>query len=195
MGAKKNNELSDYAATTIRHKARQLVGKAGYTYDDVDDIEQELRIDLTERLPRFDPNRAAQNTFVARLIDHKISKLIRHRTAGNRDHRRIACSINDTITDTNGDSVQRAQSMSQDDMDERMGKRRRTAQEEIELRIDVSVAMSQLTPDDRRIAARLKNESITEAAKSLGMPRSTIYEARNRMRRIFEDAGLREYLK
>ena len=37
-------------------------------------------------------------------------------------------------------------------------------------------------------------ETITEAAKSLGMPRSTLYGVIGRLKSVFEDAGLRDYL-
>ncbi len=42
--------IDKYAADLIRHKARQLVGKAGFTEDDRPDLEQELMIDLLGRM-------------------------------------------------------------------------------------------------------------------------------------------------
>ena len=195
MGANKNNELSDYAEKTIHHKAHRLAATTRDPIGDVDDIKQELRSDLIERLPKFDPNKAAQNTFVARLIDHKISKLVRHGNAGSRDYRRVECSVNDNITDATGAKTQRAHTMDMDEIDIRRGKRNRPSQDETDLKIDISLTLSKLSPDDQRIAAQLKVQSISEAAKTLRMPRTTVYEARKRIRRIFEDAGLRAYLQ
>ncbi|MFM2007984.1 MAG: hypothetical protein RLZZ09_3639, partial [Pseudomonadota bacterium] len=55
-----------YADKLIRHKARQLVGKAGFTEDDRPDIEQELALDLLQRLRHYDAEKAKRSTFMAR---------------------------------------------------------------------------------------------------------------------------------
>lgn len=195
MKVNTHNRISDYAATTIRCKARQLAGNSGFGADEAEDIEQELRTDLIERLPRYNPIKASQNTFVARLIDHKISRLIRHRTAECRDYRRVEFSVNDTITDANGNQVERACTMDQDETDIRSGKRRRTLREENELRLDVSLTVGNLPDDLRKIAALLEKQPVAEAARTLGMSKGALYREIAKMRRIFEDAGLREYLK
>jgi len=191
---KKQTELSEYAAETIRHKARQLVGKAGFTWDDIEDIEQEMTTDLLSRLPKFDPDKAAHTTFVARVIERKISKLIRHRKQEMRDYRRESCSLNDLIEDADGDTIERAYTVDQDEADIRTGRRHRTREEEAQLRIDVSLVLSKLPDDLRPVAERLMTETFTEASESLGIPRATLYGARDRLRLIFENAGLRDYL-
>lgn len=191
---RKQQEISDYAAVLIRCKARQLVGKAGFTWDDVEDLEQEMRLDLLERLPKFDPDKASRTTFVARVIEHKISKLCRHRKQQRRDYRRESGSLNDPIADGEGKTIEHAYTIGQDEVDIRMGHRRRSLEEEAHLRLDVSLVMSGLPESLREIAERLKTETITEAAKSLGIPRSTLYRSIGRLKVIFEDAGLRDYL-
>ena len=192
---KKQKGLSDYAAETIRHKARQLIGKVGFTKDDINDLMQEMMLDLLERLPKFDPNKAAHSTFIARVIERKISKLIRHRMQEKRDYRREACSVNETIEDGNGGTVERAQTMSQDEHDLRTGKHSRPEEARIDMRLDVSFVISKLPADLKPLAERLMTHSITEVAREIGMPRSTFYETGiARLREIFEDKGLREYL-
>jgi len=191
----KPRELSNYAAETIRHKARQLIGKAGFTKHNVDDLMQELTVDLLERLPKFDPRKAAHTTFVARVIARKISKLIRHRTQGRRDYRREACSVNETIEDGNGGNVERAQTISQDEHDLRTRRHSRSEADRIDLSLDVSFVISQLPPDLKPLAEHLLTHSITEVARELGIARSTLYETGiARLRAIFEDKGLGAYL-
>ena len=186
--------ISDYAARTIRHKARQLVGKAGFKKHDIKDLEQEMTLDLLSRLPKFDPDKAAQSTFVARVIERKISKLIRHRRQEMRDHRRETCSLNEVVENGDGETTERACTIDQDEADMHAGRRSRTREDEAHLRLDVSLVLSGLPEDLREVAEHLMSETVTEAAKSLGMPRTTLYGAIGRLRRIFEDAGLREYL-
>ena len=190
----KQQEISDYAAQLIRRKARQLVGKAGFTRDDVEDLEQEMTLDLLERLPKFDPDKAAHTTFVARVIERKISKLFRARKRERRDYRRESGSLNDPITDGEGESTERACTIGQDEVNIRAGRRNRTREEEARLHFDVSLVLSGLPEDLRAVAEQLMAGTITEAAKSLGMPRSTLYGAIGRLRPFFENADLRDCL-
>lgn len=190
----KQNELSDYAKKTIRHKARSLVGRKGFTMDDIDDIEQEMTLDLIERMPKFDPDKAAQSTFIARVIDHKISKILRHRTQEMRDFHRESCSLNDLIEDSDGGVVERIHTLDREGVDLCAGGHSRTCNEDAQLRFDVSLVISGLPKDLKALAEHLMTETFTEASKSLGVPRATLYGARDRLRRIFEDAGLKEYM-
>ncbi len=195
MKANAHNRISDYAATAIRCKARQLAGSSGFTRDEVEDIEQELRADLLERLPRYDPTKASRNTFVARLIDNKISRLIRHRSTACRDYRRVECSVNDIITDASGNKVERECTMDRDEAEIRAGKRRRPARDEADLRHDVSLTVAALPGHLLPIADLLSRQSPADTARSLGISPGMLYREISLMHRIFEDAGLREYLK
>lgn len=195
MKVNSHNSISDYAATTIRCKARQLAGNSGFATDEAEDIEQELRAELLERLPRYNPAKASQNTFVARLIDNKISRLIRHRTAECRDYRRVEFSVNDTITDANGNQVERACSMNQDEADISSGKCRRSLREENDLSLDVLDVVKNLPDHLQKIAALLAKHPAEYVANMLGVSKGSLYREIAIIRGIFEDAGLREYLK
>ena len=189
----KQNCLDEYARDTIRHKARQLIRRLGFTRDDHDDLEQEMTADLLERLPKFDPNKAAPTTFVRRVVERKISKLIRHRTQEKRDYRRETFSMNDPIG--KGGAVERAQTFSQDNHDRRMGRHSRPEDERINLRLDISFVASGLPPELKRLAELLQTHSIAEAARALGVPRSTLYDTGiARLRELFEDKDLHEYV-
>ena len=191
----KHESLDDYARDTIRHKARQLIGKYGFTRDDYDDLQQEMTLDLLGRLPKFDPDKAAHTTFVARVIERKISKLIRHRRQEIRDYRREACSVNDPIEDGNGGTVERAQTIGQDEQDLRAGKHSRPEAERIDLRLDMSFVVSGLPPELKHLTELFQTHSTLDVAREMGVHRSTLY-ARDiaRLREIFEDKGMKEYL-
>jgi len=189
----KQPEIGDYAAKLIRCKARQLVGKAGLTWNDVEDLEQELILHLLERLPKFDPEVAARTTFVAHVVERKISNILRDRMREKRDGRRELGSLNDLIEDDEGETIVRAHTIDQDATDIRMGRRNRTCEEEARLRLDVSLLLSALPDDLHPVAQELLQKTITEAAESLGMPRTTLYYAIKRLRPLFEKAGLGDY--
>jgi RNA polymerase sigma-70 factor (ECF subfamily) len=190
----KRKGINDYAAELIRHKARQLVGKAGFSWTDIEDMEQEMTLDLLSRMSNFDPDKATYNTFAARIVEHKISKLFRHRKREIRDYRREACSLDDPIEDPEGKTIRRAHTIGQDEADIRLGRRTRAHEEEAQLRIDVSLVLARLPDDLREVAERLKVETISKAARSLGIPRNTLYGSVKRLRLLFEDYGLRDYL-
>ena len=191
---KKQYELDDYAIQHIRHKARQLVGTAGFSRDDVEDIEQDLTLDLLERLPKFDPAKAKHNTFVARVVERKVSTLIRHRKQQIRDCRREECSLNAAIDDCGGGSVERMQTISQDEHDLRTGKYARRADERADLHLDIEAVLADMPPELRQAGQMLMTMPIAEVAHKLGVPRSTFYETHlAKLREIFEAKGLGEY--
>ena len=68
--------IDAYAANLIRNKARLLVGKAGLSESDRPDLEQELMIDLLERMKRYNPAKAKKTTFMARIVERRIASLL-----------------------------------------------------------------------------------------------------------------------
>jgi len=192
----KRCELTYYALELVHHKARQLVGKAGYTQDDVDDIKQDLIVDLLERLPQFDPAKATYNTFVARLVERKISNLLRDRQAEMRDHRREVCSLNEEIDTGEDEPVQRLTTISQDDQDIRTGKYARPAEERAHLQLDMDSVLDGLTPELRQVAEMLQTKSVSQVARELGIPRRTFREKHlTQLREVFAAKGMDDYLR
>lgn len=195
METAKQDGLNNYASDVIRHKARKLIGSNGFTWDDYEDLMQELALDLLMRLPKFDRNKASLNTFAVRIVDRRISTLIRHRTRGMRDYRCEAWSLDEPIDDLDGAGARRGDTLGQDEHDLRTGKHCRTVSERIDMRLDVSLVPSELPPDLKELAERLRHQSVAEVARDLGVPRSTLYDTGiARLRKAFEDKGLREYL-
>lgn len=169
---RQNEALTPYLTALIECKARQLVGKAGYTQDDIKDLEQELIQDLLERLPKFDPAKAALNTFADRVVGHKIKSLIRDRQAGMRDWRREAYSL-DAEIETEEGSTARHEFVSQDEVDLRTGRYDRTENERTQRRIDVDAVLEGLPIELRQVAEMLMTRSVAEVARELGIPRGT----------------------
>jgi RNA polymerase sigma-70 factor (ECF subfamily) len=187
--------LTAYALETIHHKARELVNKAGFTEDDVDDIEQEMALDLVERLPKFDPAKATNNTFVARLVDRKISSLIRTRLREMRDPDREECSLSDAVNEEDGVKVELGASISEDEHDLRTGKYNRPSVKRQDLSLDVAEMISDLPPELQPIAEALASMSVKEAGRKLGIPRWKLHEVYvPALREAFAARGLAEYL-
>jgi len=173
----------------VRSKAKQLVGRYGFTKSDRADIEQALMQDLHQHLPRFNPKRANRKTFTNRIVDHAVVTLVRRQQAAMRDHRRNGGSLNEDLKAPDGRVTKRA-----DTLNAEMNRAGRSDMDGRLLVLDVHVVVAVLPEDLRDLAVLLQTQSMAQAAREMGMARSVVYERVAELRRIFERAGLRGYL-
>ena len=188
MDTNRHNEpLTPYLTALIEVKARQLVGKTGYTQDDIKDIEQDLTQDLLERLPNFDPAKASLNTFADRVVGRRICNLLRDRQAAIRDYRREAFSLNAEI-ETDEGSIERHEFISQDEVDLLTGRYDRPSAERASLQMDLEAVLAGLSPELRQVADMLRTQSVAEVARELGIPRGTFRDRYlERLREAFRE--------
>jgi RNA polymerase sigma-70 factor (ECF subfamily) len=161
----------------IRRKAGQLIGRAGLTPQDRDDLEQKLVLHLLRRLP--DGARAYPEALVLAVLFRYAANILRAGRAAKRDSRRARPLGGSGDVPAGGDRRRPAV---------------RTDEEWAELASDVADVLAGLPPDDRDLAERLMRQSKAAAARGLGVPRTTLYVALRRLRARFERAGLRGYL-
>ncbi len=189
-------ELDAYAVQLIRRKARQLVGRAGFTEDDQEDIEQDLTLDLLHRLPKFDSLRASLHTFIARVVEHGVARLIERQEAPMRDYRRCTCSLNDPIRDDRADGAERGDFISQEDYLKGIGQPALLLADGVALKLDLERLLSTLPPELRDLMSRLDNgQTIAEIARDIGLSRGTLYDRMKELRLLAEEAGLKAYLE
>ena len=146
------------------------------------------------RLPRFDPERAQLITFVARVLDNKIASIIEARTCPTNDFRLHAYSLNERMRDSDGCIIERGDEIDLDDYLQRAGWQSRPLHELLNLKADVECMLPALPPDLRELCVRLQSQNVTDISVETGVPRYRIYAAITRLRRIFEEAGLRDYI-
>ncbi|HHH76584.1 MAG TPA: sigma-70 family RNA polymerase sigma factor [Phycisphaerae bacterium] len=195
MDTKQKYELNDYALELVHHKARQIVGKAGYTQEDIEDIEHDLIVDLLERLKNFNPVRAKYTTFVTRLVERKISKLLRHHLAEIRDYRQEACSLNEDIDVGEEKLEQRLVTISQDEHDLRSGRCRRPEFQREDMKLDIAYALAELSPELRQAGELLMTMPAAQVARKIGVSRSTFYKNHlMQLRAAFIEKGLDDYM-
>ncbi|MBU1319362.1 MAG: sigma-70 family RNA polymerase sigma factor [candidate division Zixibacteria bacterium] len=195
MGSKSRIEgIDEYATQLVEYKVGELIGRYGFTESDRDDLVQELKLDLLRRLPKFNPARAQRSTFIDRVVNHAIATIIKARTAGLRDYRLCRCSLDDLLEDDEGCSVKRMETFDCEDCQLRTGKLSRPVVEMLELSICVQQAMEQLPPDLRELCQRLMNYTVTRISCETGIPRGTIYDLIKKIRTVFKEAGLGDYV-
>ena len=184
-------ELGGYAEWLIKQKSAQLVQHEGFTEADREDIEQDLAVAILLQRSKFDPERSKFETFVARVIDSAIAKMIKARKVAKRGYRRCSRSLNEPVPNGRGGFVELGQVL---DQDARLGRNgSRSEQELCDLRMDVAQALDALSPRLRRVCELLKEKTPRELAKEDGIPLSTTYDAIREIRAHFERLGLAEY--
>lgn len=173
----------------IARKARQLAGKAGVTPSDVEDIEQDIRLDVLQRLPRFDPAKSNRHTFIAMVVRRCVASILEGRRAEKRNGGRRPQSLNAPIRDAEGREVELHQTLG--------GDARRPGRSEAalrDLRADVRAAVASLPEHLRPWCEVFTDQGIREASRELHVPRCRLQRIKAEIRNHFEAAGLADYL-
>ena len=174
-------ELGAYANDLIRSKARTLIGKAGFTSADCEDIEQELALDLLARLENYDPKKSKRNSFMARVVEHRISTLLEERHAACRDWRLCRESLDDPEWQEREEGTSRIENQPDPTTPTR---------DDLALEMDLRNAVENLPPDLRDLWERLLHSNIHRVAREIGIPRTTLYYHLKRLRAALREAGL-----
>lgn len=175
--------LGKYAHGLITNKARELARRPGFGSSDRDDIEQELALDLIVRLRNYDPAKARRTTFMARIVEHRIATLIEERNAACRDWRLRADAGDRDSFDSDGlGDAESALDLIPDPACD--------SAEDITLRIDLESVLDALPEDLRGLWDLLLESSIPQISKQTGIPSSTLYDRRKRLRRALHESGL-----
>lgn len=179
MGTSKRITLDEYATTLIRVKARQLIGKYGFTKSDREDIQQDLTLDLLMRLERFDSRKGKPATFVRLVVDRRVASIIRERKSLARDYRRTRHSL-DELSDEIGNG-----NLAEPAVDDRLQR---------DLAIDVAEALGELADDQQSIAEDLRDEPLADVARERGCSREAMRRSAKQIRQHLARRGLDEYI-
>ena len=186
--------LDPHAVRLIRAKSRQLIRRPEFTASDREDIEQELALDLLNRLPRYDATRAKRTTFVDRVVNNRVATLLEARTTAKRGGGVCVASLDEDIDGEDGHPEPLWATLDQRLGCGGAGRDMRDAPLH-DLRIDVAEAVAALPEDLRDLAEELTQATPTEVARRTGVPRRTVRDRVAQIRNRFERAGLRVYLE
>lgn len=186
-------ELDSFTRGFVRKCARQLAGRFGFRPQDREEIEQRLYLKLVRRLPAADPDDPKWKAFVAITVRRHIVSMIRDQEAEKRDHRRV-CSLHVNVS-VDERPAELADTIGEDAIPSRRVRARRSPQELAELLLDVTECLADLNDaQQREFCERLKHASIAQAARDMGIPRTTLNAWLVKLRRRFEERGLRDYV-
>ena len=188
-----NQKLDRFTHGIVRRKVKQLIGRAGFTQQDREDLEQELLLRVLQSLPSFDPKQAHRNKFVTAVVERHVATILRNKRAEKRNDHLVA-SINVTVEVEGMGAVELAQTVSEDELAARLGRKRRSAEDLANLALDIATVIAAMPKDWQELAERRKTQSMQEIADDLGVPRTTLNETMQLITARFKRAGLREYL-
>jgi RNA polymerase sigma-70 factor (ECF subfamily) len=131
--------------------------------------------------------------YMARVVRNKLIDLGRERESAKRRGDLDSVSLDEVVSDSDdaptfSDVVEAASSSQLGEED---------SLDPDDARIDLAKAMQKLTPHQRRLCELLIQHgfNVKEVAEQLRIPRGTLYEEIKRIRKVFADQGLGEYLK
>lgn len=180
-------------ARNIRIRAERLARSGSVPGMDADDIAQDLRLDLLVRQASYDPARASFATFADRLIANRIATLaaLTARLRAERTMQDLHAPCRRKVGDggdlTLADALPNSAALHAGDNAD--------PERAFGLRRDVGWLLASLTPACRQLALALSQMSVTEAARALGLHRSTVYARLASIRVAALALGLEEYLR
>lgn len=181
--------LDGFTISLVRSKARQLLRRPEFRKFARTDIEQELVLYLLKRIKKYDPEKSRQK-FVSYLIKRAVADLIRYQKARMRDEERCGLSLNDEITEKNGECAELLECC-----DARAGKNALPPEELALLAGDLAALLGKEPEQIQRFCRLLSEGTVSNAAREMGIHRSTAYEWLEQLRQKFANADLKEYLK
>lgn len=164
-----------FANMVIAIEVKDLNRRGVIRVGEMESFASELMARLLAVWDTYDPARAPREAFVNIVVSSQSASLLRER---NAQKRRGTPQSLDGIADL---LVDRAAS------DGRQ-------QHIINLRIDLAGVMPLLTPFQRQLVDLLQRDALAPIAEQMGIPRRTLRDQCARIREVFRDAGLEEYL-
>lgn len=187
--------FDDYAITSIKLKVRQLIKRCGFDASDREDMEQELALHLFQHLQKYDPERGTMKTFIICVVENKARIMIRVRNRRIKNLDFPLFSLNEEIPEEDGFGVmQRVEAIDGEDYLLRTGLLSRPTMELLEMRVDIERILDTLPQSLQEICERLKTQTVTQIAAETGASRQQVYERIRKLRGIFDEAGLKDYL-
>lgn len=182
-----------FAARLIRRKAKQLVGRAGFTQADRPDLEQEMTLRVWQALPKFDPAKAHWNAFVTTIVERHVATILQRARRVKRLEGAIPVSLSEQVEDCEDVPFELGATLEARHQELLTGRYVETAENLSDLKLDLEEVVAGLSQDLRRLCELLKSHNVTEAARRMGIPRTTASSMVSRLRAVFAEAGLKDF--
>ncbi|MCG6158330.1 sigma-70 family RNA polymerase sigma factor [Rubinisphaera margarita] len=157
----------------VLSKARRFQRHARLRHFDRSDIEQTIWKVLLKALAKYSPERGELLGYCHKVVDSAIANFLRHHAV---DLRRC-------------DEQVSLEELTPEILELTLG----AEMEGADLCVDLAEALASLPPDQRTICLRLMTETKSEAARQLGIPRTTLQGRIEKLRHQLAAAGLKDH--
>jgi len=181
----------------VKRKAKRLIGKFGFTPEDVGDLEQELLLHIFMKKKGSRAHvrpKPPEKSIMHRMIDNRVRDIIDKAQTKKRGGHFKSESLHRELGQTaEGDSLTYEDVLTEDESLGRLGKRRLA--EESEMKSAIGSAFQRLSPYQRKVCRLLmRHPTIGNVANALRLKRPTLYIELKRIREIFDEEGLSGYV-
>lgn len=168
------DSFSPIIISLIREKSQELIKHEAFFTSDLEDIEQELMINLLEKLDKVDV-KYSLFSFAKRIIDNKAKQLLRHKLTKKR-----YVTAKSSSAEYSGDKYQ----FNIDDVidicyEEKI--------KNLEQKIDLSKLASELPADLANLLSALQKKSISELSRDSNISRKKLYKDLNKLKKHFQN--------
>ena len=188
------HQIDRFTHGIVRRKVKQLIGRAGFTRQDCEDLSQEFFARVLQSLRSYDPAVGHRNKFVTAVVERHVATVLRNKRAEKRDDRQTT-SLSVMIDIADEGPTEFAQTIGDREFDARLGRHRRSEVELSQLRLDLHDMIGTLPESWQTLLELRKTRTMSEAANAMGVPRTTLDGWMRRIRKRFEKVGLRAYLE
>lgn len=180
-----------FAGRLILRKAEQLATYPNFSQSDIDDIQQELRMQLFSSMSKFDAEKGDWHAFVKASVERNVASIIERQGAAKRGNGDTPVSLS-TKVEGEGGLVALESLVGRWNLEARTGGYSESHTDVIDAAIDIEHILGTLPDDLRELCEQLKTMTITELARKLDMPRSTLRAKLRAVREVMTEAGLNE---
>jgi len=189
--ASSHDIVSDpFTVTFIRVKAGQLIKRSDFSSSDFDDLQQDMRLYLLEKAHLFDPDRGNLESFVTKAVNSCVGMMLRRQDCLKRREDKKAVSLERTMVEHEDETSALGEVLLEDDGQRRTQTYPKSDFEHFELNEAVEHVMAKLDPDDRDLLLSIAEHGLKETARMRGVSWRQVTNARDRLRKEFEKAGL-----
>lgn len=166
-------EIRPFAESLAGSKARQIIGKAGLRWSDLEDIRQQLLLYVVEHLADYDGRRGTPEAHVTMLITTAVAMLLRERRAWKRGNGRPSVSL-DAVTNWERPADEY---LSPANSGRRLGDDHCAEHDSMDLRIDMVEAVGMLPSQLRTLAHLLaRGQTVASVARLADCSRRRVYD-------------------
>lgn len=181
----KYDGINPVIVSIVRRKVYQLINHQYFSKNDFQDLEQELIIEVLNKLVNYNPDKSSLSTFVKRITRDKAINLIAHRLAQKNDYKVSIDSLYKDIPSHDNEPCllidiisSNATFYDYDDFDS-------IEQMNIEFEIEVKQILKTLPNDLYDLYELLQYKNINEILQHTGMSRRTFYRKLKILKKIF----------